>query len=343
MLSLVYLIACVIFNNYGAVWASPMPHLSEHPLLLVVSFDGFRYDYLTKTDTPNFDRLISDGVTVPWIEARFTTKTFPNHHSIATGVYEETHGIVANNFYDPVLNQSFDLDYTGAEWWDVDGVIPVYTANQMAGSGRHSGGMMWPGTNAWIKNQTCDAFHDYDDSISWFWRVDTVINWFLDPARPVNVVYLYFEEPDSTAHTYGPDSEEVIEQIQRADNITGYLRSRLESVGLWDQINLIITSDHGMASVPHENVIYMADIIDTSTFQYYGSSPVYSIQANDPADNDAIYEILYNASLTRPYTVYKKEDIPEVYHYQNNRRILPILIVADDTWDIADDIYWNSK
>lgn len=99
--------------------------ISTYPLLIIISFDGFRYDYLNKTDAPNLAKLASDGVRAPWIEPRFITKTFPNHFSIATGLYEESHGIVGNNFFDPVLNDTFRLGRNESEWWDT-GAIPLW-------------------------------------------------------------------------------------------------------------------------------------------------------------------------------------------------------------------------
>ncbi len=54
--------------------------------LLLISFDGFRYDYLSKTDTPNFDKLVETGVISEGLIPIFPSKTFPNHYAIATGL-----------------------------------------------------------------------------------------------------------------------------------------------------------------------------------------------------------------------------------------------------------------
>jgi len=306
---------------------------SDYPLLIVISFDGFRYDYLNKTDTPNFDKLTSDGVRAPWIEARFITKTFPNHFSIATGLYEESHGIVANNFYDPVLNDTFRLGDLDSKWWDT-GAVPLWVTNQQAASDRHSGGMMWPGTAARIQNQTANHYYNYSDSVTWIERVDGVMSWITNETDPANCVFLYFEEPDSAGHKYGPDSPQVVTEIQNADNITGYLINKLIEAKLYDKVNIIITSDHGMANVPNKNYINMTAIVDPKLYKFYGSSPVWSILPN-PGKEDEVYNGFLKASKTSDFKVYKKADIPEVYHYKNNRRILPILLVSSENWDIA--------
>lgn len=310
--------------------------VSKSPLLIVVSFDGFRYDYLNKTDTPNFGRLAADGVRAPWIEARFITKTFPNHFSIATGLYEESHGIVANTFYDPILNDTFHLGDTDAKWWDT-GAVPIWVSNQLAGPGRYSGGMMWPGTDALIRNQTTFHLVPYDKSKPYYERVDEVVFWLTNDTMPANCVFLYFEEPDSTGHRYGPDSPEVAEQIRRADNVTGYLIAKLTEADLFDKVNLIITSDHGMTDIPNSQVIDMSSFVDSNTYMAFGTTPVWGILPR-PGKEEEVYNSFLNASKTMNFEVYKKEDIPEVYHYKNNRRIQPILVVSNEHWDIEQNL-----
>lgn len=140
---------------------------------------------------------------------------------------------------------------------------------------------MWPGTNAWIKNQTAYHFQVYNKDMPWNLRVDEAINWLLDDSTPANCIYLYFENPDSVGHEFGPDSPEVVLEIERADHITGYLVDSLKNAGLFDQINIIITSDHGMSDVPAENTIDLTTLVDTSLFQSYGSSPVWGILPNE--------------------------------------------------------------
>ena len=79
--------------------------LTEHPILIVVSHDGFRYNYFEKNITPNLSRLRSEGTHSDYMTSVFPTKTFPNHFSMATGLYPEVHGVVGNSFYDPKLEK----------------------------------------------------------------------------------------------------------------------------------------------------------------------------------------------------------------------------------------------
>lgn len=99
--------------------------LSRHPLLLIVSFDGFRHDFFMKCATPGLDRFKSDGVHAPYVRNVFPTKTFPNHHSIATGLFPESHGVLGNEVYDPTLRKVLPF---GPEMYNTQGITPIWVS-----------------------------------------------------------------------------------------------------------------------------------------------------------------------------------------------------------------------
>ena len=70
--------------------------------------DGFRWDYPDKASTPNLDFIAANGVKAERLIPCFPTKTFPNHYSIATGLYIDNHGIVLNNFHSPEFGQDYN-------------------------------------------------------------------------------------------------------------------------------------------------------------------------------------------------------------------------------------------
>jgi predicted AlkP superfamily pyrophosphatase or phosphodiesterase len=80
--------------------------------VLVVSFDGFRWDYQDLYETPNFDLLEKNGVKSEYLISSFPTKTFPNHYSLATGLYPDHHGIINNSFYAPDLGRIYRIGHT---------------------------------------------------------------------------------------------------------------------------------------------------------------------------------------------------------------------------------------
>lgn len=108
-----------LFNSF--VLCSPLPtntSSSSPPLLLLISFDGFRWDYPDIYQLPNFNSLIKRGVKVKHIDNSFATVTFPSHYTMITGLYEETHGIVANTIYDPILNAvGTPKTMNDTKWW----------------------------------------------------------------------------------------------------------------------------------------------------------------------------------------------------------------------------------
>ena len=194
------------------------------PKVLLISFDGFRWNYLDRTETPYFDEIIHDGVKAKWIENVFVTQTFPNHYTIATGVYEESHGIVSNQFWDPKLNKSFSYKSKKSKdpvFW---GAEPIWITNQKQ---QHASGVyFWVGSEVKIKGMYPTIYKSYNSKVDWFKRVDTVVGWLANDEingenLDINLAMLYFNQPDHFGHMYGPESDEVTEQIKRCDNITG--------------------------------------------------------------------------------------------------------------------------
>ena len=85
--------------------------------VLLISMDGFRADYLDITDTPNFDKMVKNGVRSKGLIPVFISKTFPNHYSIATGMYAESHGLIANSFFASDLDKHYSMrDRKSRKW-----------------------------------------------------------------------------------------------------------------------------------------------------------------------------------------------------------------------------------
>ncbi|CAL1538506.1 unnamed protein product [Lymnaea stagnalis] len=309
-----------------------------HPLLLI-SFDGFRWDYLNKTDTPSFDEIINNGVTATQgLKNAFVTKTFPNHYTLVTGLWEESHGIVANSMYDPVLNQTFEPSNASAvtdpAWFNV-GAEPIWVTNQRQNNNGKSGVCMWVGGGAPINGILPTYYIPYDGSQKNETKVDMIVDWFTR-ENPINLGLLYFDQPDAYGHRYGPDSPQVASMISGLDEVVGYLLKQLKDKNVLDNINLIITSDHGFTNTPHDLLINLDDFIDASTYKITASSPIANIWPHEEGKLEEIYSNLTKgAQESRKFQVYKKEEIPEYFHYTHNRRISPIVAVANDTYSFT--------
>lgn len=262
---------------------------SDHTLLLLISFDGFRYDYLklaaeSGRKTPNFDELRAGGVDGLHVKNRFITKTFPNHYSIATGYDEESHGVTGNNFFDNVIRKKYSNDnMTDPLMWNngtMDGgAEPVWVTNEKAAHStlypKRSGVIMWPGADAELHGKRPTYHITYNGSFPFEARVDKMMQWFSNEEKPINLGLLYFQEPDGTGHKFGPDSDEVLDKVVEMDKLVGYILKQLKKHRLLHRMNIIVTSDHGMAETPY--VIQLDEYVDSSWYQMYGGSPVLNI------------------------------------------------------------------
>ena len=317
--------------------------------LLLISFDGFRWDYLDMVkrsgmySIPNFDYFIQNGVTIDngGVKNAFITKTFPNHYTIVTGMYEENHGLVGNVMFDPKFNISSDIYHglsTNPLWFNNGtnetsaGAEPIWITNQKNTHllfQRNSGVYFWPGSEVPIQGMRPTFWFPYNKSTPFETRIDTAIEWF--EKSLINLGLLYFNEPDHSGHQYGPNAPEILKVISRLDGILGRLKDGLERAKLLDKLNIIITSDHGMASVNPKQYINIKKYISVDYFDVYGTGVIANIF---PKENQTkhVYEAL---NKVNHMTVYLKEDIPKQYHYHFNRRIGPILAVADEGWEIT--------
>uniref|UniRef100_A0A915IQ98 Bis(5'-adenosyl)-triphosphatase n=1 Tax=Romanomermis culicivorax TaxID=13658 RepID=A0A915IQ98_ROMCU len=211
--------------NSGSKSFSEQEENEEPPLLLLISYDAFRYDYIEKhlNVTPTFQWLIKNGVyATEGLKNTFITITAPNHYGIVTGLYEENHGIIANSFFDPILNESFNYFDTR---WKTDpkffGGNPIWITNDEASSSRATGCMMWVGCDVPINHKPTPLhWVSWDGNLDWAARIDALISWFKNPKRPINFGLLYIEEPDETGHQYGPDSPELVQMLWKLDQLT---------------------------------------------------------------------------------------------------------------------------
>ncbi|XP_006149138.1 ectonucleotide pyrophosphatase/phosphodiesterase family member 5 [Tupaia chinensis] len=301
----------------------------EQQKVLLVSFDGFRWDYLYKVPTPQFHYVMEYGVHVKQVTNIFITKTYPNHYTLVTGLFAENHGIVANEMFDPVLNKTFSLDHMDiydSEFWEE--AVPIWVTNQRAGF--RSGAAMWPGADVKIHNSFPTHYMPYNESVSFEDRVAKIIEWFTS-KEPINLGLLYWEDPDDMGHHLGPDSPLMGPVITDIDNKLGYLIQMLQKAELWDVVNLIITSDHGMTQCSKERIIELDQYLDKDHYTLIDQSPVAAILPKE-GKFDEVYEALAHAHPN--LTVYKREEIPERWHYRYNSRIPPIIAVADKGWYI---------
>ncbi len=300
--------------------------------LLIVSFDGFRWDYPELYSTPNFDKMALKGVRADRLIPSFPTKTFPNHYTLATGLYPDNHGIINNNFYASDLEGIYRIGdvpmVTNPEAYFGE---PIWVTAEKQGI--RSACYFWVGSEAAVAETSPTYWKAYDGSVPYLARVDTVMSWLDMPLdqRP-RMLMLYFDEPDHTGHGFGPEHPATGEVVQHADSILGYIRNGLAGLEHKDHINLIVLSDHGMAPISPEKYINLRDHMKEDwTLRVVGGSPVYLIE---PAADctDSITDAL---NSVEGISAWQKENVPERLHYGNSPRFPGIVVLADSLWSIG--------
>src|SRR5712671_309982 len=219
-----------------------------NPLLILISIDGYRADYLDRGHSPVLAALAADGVRAKGLRPVYPSLTFPNHYTIVTGLYPDEHGIVNNTMHDPALgnfsppNRAANTD---RRWWDQ--AEPIWVTAQK--QGLRTASVYWPGTQAAIHGVLPTYWQLFDASVPPDARVEQVLAWLDLPTdqRPT-FVSLYFEQADVAGHTYGPDSLQVEEALVTIDAALGRLVAGLRERNQFDRANLIILSDHGMSA-----------------------------------------------------------------------------------------------
>jgi predicted AlkP superfamily pyrophosphatase or phosphodiesterase len=308
--------------------------------VLLIGIDAFTWDLLNRAETPNLDAIVSRGVRAEWLVPVFPTKTFPNHYSIATGLYPEQHGIVANNMLDPDIDERFSLGNRAAvedgRWWEGE---PVWVTAEKAGV--RAAAFFWPGTETAIQGIRPTFWRPYEHATPNDERVDQVLAWMdLPSAERPWLVTTYFADVDDATHRFGMSAPETEAAIREVDRAIGRLVRGLEARGLLDDVNLVVVSDHGMTPTSRERVIFLDDYIDVANVDVIDWTPVAAIRP-DSGREDEVFGRLTDA---HPHlSVFRKAELPERWRYRNHRRIQPIIAVADEGWEITTRTYFEER
>lgn len=333
----IYFVMVLILS--GCTVSNSTKNVSDiKPTVILISFDGFRWDYMDKTETPNLQKLAKDGVRAKRMIPSFPSKTFPNHYTIVTGLYPEHHGIVSNRMFDPSINKSFvykdSLNNTESNWW---GGEPIWIT--AVKQGQRSATYFWPGSEAEIGGVRPTYYEIYNGKVPDTSRVDKVLQWLDLPVeqRPT-LITLYFSLTDDVGHRRGPESPEILTAIRSMDAMVGRLCDGLTERGLFNKVNIIALADHGFASTSADSLIFLDDFLDMNTVKAIIESPVIGLRSIDD-DNSKLF--LQLAKAHPHMEVYNRENMPARFHYTNHIRISPVTLLADEGWSITTKSYYN--
>lgn len=308
--------------------------LDNNASIILISLDGFRWDYLKSEYCTYLNEIADFGVKAQSLKPQFPSMTFPNHYSIITGLYPANHGIIANHFKNQIDDTYFSIKspsvkeaiwYRGEAFWETARRNGIITASYF-----------WPGSEMNLEYRRPNYFETYEHNRPYDERVKGVLNWLKlpDSLRP-RFITLYFDETDSKGHRYGVDSDSLFAGIQKVDKYINMLDSGLIQLGLKDKINLIIVSDHGMTNLSPDKMIWINKILDNDSnyVEFNNLSSLGFLYIKDKSKINKIYEKLKN--IEKNYKVYLKNNLPKRFHY-DNPFIGDIIIIPDISYSLHD-------
>lgn len=300
------------------------------PTVIMISLDGFRWDYQELAETPTLDRIYATGVRAEALVPVFPAETFPGHYALATGLHPEHNGIVSNTMWDPEFEAIYgvarDRDETfESRWWEGE---PIWvTAHEQ---GLITASYFWVGTEAVIHGVQPDHWFRYDGSVAPEARVDQILAWLDLPTdeRP-RLLSFYLDEPNSSGHRFGATAPETLAMVERVDAVLGRLVEGLEVRGLFEQIDIVIVSDHGMTDVAPERTLRLEDYVDLEDVRFVNGGTSLQL-VPEPGREEAVYRALLGAHPK--LHVYRRGRVPERFHFNDHRRIPPIVGVLENGW-----------
>ena len=333
LLSIIFITSTLLFASCHKKNETPKdekPAKTDIPYVVMLSLDGFRWNYAERTNTPALDKIEQKGIRAE-MTASFPTKTFPNHYSIATGLYPDHHGIVNNTFWDPQRGVLYKIsDRSKVQDGYFYGGEPIWVTAEKQDV--RSASFFWVGSEAKIGGYYPSIWKTYDHNFPFYQRADSVIAWLQLPEekRP-HLITWYLSEPDGSGHHFGPESQQITDTIHGLDQILGYFLDQLEQLDIANEVNIIVVSDHGMQEISNQRVIRLQDYVKKSWMAgANGGNPVYNIWAKN-GFKDSIANALANVPHLSLYT---KDNVPPRLHYMTHERCGDFVAVADSSWSL---------
>ncbi len=296
------------------------------PTTVIVSLDGFRYDYINKAETPVLDSLSRVGVSALSLQPVFPTKTFPSHISMATGLNPESHGIIDNKFKNLVTGENYTVfDNSSkmvAKWYRGE-----FIWETLARYGFGSAAFLWPGSESYTPWKRPTYSINWSDSLCNQDRFDKFNFWLneMHEERVPELFMLYFDDTDQIGHKFGTNSEEIKSAISRLDSAVGKICQIIAKSDNRADINLIVLSDHGMANIYPEKAIDISKFAaDDILIQNSGAYCRFSF-----SDKDKIKDIYSKLKDLKHCRVFLKNEIPAHLNFKQDPNIGDILLMAE--------------
>lgn len=334
MKNLLILTALLLLNACSTDTAQTAEKKPQKPYVLLISLDGFRWDYVEKYQPEFLSTFAKEGASLTSLRPSFPTKTFPNHLSLITGSYPQNHGIVANKFYAPDLDKTYYIKdanavtnpdfYLRKPLWIIAQEQNINTASYF-----------WPSSEAAINGTRPSIYKKYSHTQPHQHRIDGILKWLQLPTekRP-QFITTYFHDIDSAGHEYGQDSPQLIAAINQVDSAVKQLVEKVRTLDI--DVNVVIVSDHGMDDYPEKNYEYMPawlkddfKVAAANTIVHLYKEPQSKINIDDALDNIK--------QQAKHYQCYRYQDVPTQLNASKSPRMGDITCFADTDWVIGFD------
>lgn len=302
------------------------------PYVILISADGFRYDYAKKYHAKNILKLAEKGVSAKAMIPSYPSITGPNHYTMITGLFPSHTGFVDNYFYDEKRKDTFGMSVqskiSDGSWL---GGIPLWSLAEKQGTLAAS--LFWVASNSDAGGTRPTYYYNYHEKFTADEKINIVLNWLKLPEdkRP-HLITFYFPEVDKNGHLYGTESPELREAVEFVDDAVGKLIQKVNELQL-PNVNFIFVSDHGMIDVDLENPLEIPEILlDKNRFTYFNAQTLLRVMVKNEAEVKQVYREL-KKNKTKDYQVYLAEKFPAKLHYRTSDdrfgRIGQILLVPN--------------
>lgn len=311
--------------------------------VIVVLVDGLSGEMIDSFETPNLDRLRTEGSWSHEFLPTFPAISGPTWVSISTGCWPENHGIVTDKFLDPRMGL---MNHSSDPRWLTNCELLQETAEKQ---GISTAALGWwgqwsetTGPTATYISANAEAEQQVPRSPAVFLsdevRAAEVIDYLTRvPKERPRLILGYFHGPDLAAHFEGIHSREAGELVSKFDTALGTILNAIDSHPDRDDITLIVMSDHGMVPVHH--IVNVRRILRR-----------HDIQARDVTSGTTGFlyltdkkEISSAKKLLESYTefdVFEKHELPAYAHWGSSDRIPDLLLAAKPGYYTADPDVW---
>jgi len=325
-------LAALLFAAAACAARHPAATVAEAPQsVLLISIDGFRWDYVDRPGAAHLRAIAASGVRAERMVPSFPSLTFPNHYTIVTGLYPEHHGIVSNTMVVPGLGRFGIGDNPAvrdARWWDGE---PIWVTAER--QHERAAPLSWPGSEAPVGGMRPTWWRKFDATQSRAAKVDEVLALLALPADSApRLITQYFPDVDHAGHVFGPEAAQTDTAIAQVDSAVGAIVDGIARMRLSGRVNVIVVADHGMAALSTARAIYLDDYVSLDSLDFVDVGSVTSLAPKAGHDR---YVLEHLRGANPHLTVYRKEDVPARLHYGSSPRIPAIVAIADEGWVVT--------